>query len=127
MTFNVRVVSRPEFDSYLTQKKQEEAAALAACGDPTDGVKIAAQNIAFDKPCLAIKKDAAFKIDFDNKDAQAHNVQVYKDEGYTDALTKNEVFAGPAQRTYDDPPLAEGQYFFKCDVHAIMAGKVLVR
>lgn len=128
MTFSVRVVSRPEYNRWVLDQKRAEAERLAKCGDPTDRVEISASQIKFDKDCFALKANADVTIAFDNKDpGTGHNVQIYRDEAFREKLTDNPVFPGPAKREYKDKAPAEGEYFFKCDVHPGMAGTVLVK
>jgi cytochrome c oxidase subunit 2 len=129
MTFSVRVVDRPTYDAWVLQQKEAEAARLAQCGAPTADVKISAQGIKFDKPCIAIAAGQSYVINFDHKDPGiGHNVAVYKDDSAKDPLFQGQIVQGPTQVTYRPPnPLVEGEYFFRCDVHPIMNGTVIVR
>ena len=42
-------------------------------------------------------------------------------------IFKGEIFPGPAQKTYDVPPLKAGAYAFVCSVHPNMNGTLTVQ
>jgi plastocyanin len=68
-----------------------------------------------------VPADTAFQIHFVNNDAGIpHNVAVH-DQGNAE-IFKGEIFPGVAERTYDVPALAAGEYTFICTVHPNMAG-----
>jgi len=98
------------------------------CTPSSTTLQIAAQNIAFDTSCLAVKAGTAFKIVFDNKDAGIlHNVSIY--DGTT-PLLQQPPKPGPDVVTYSVGALTAGTYKFQCDVHPttmfgtfIVAGK----
>lgn len=130
MEFSVKVVERPEYQAFLQSLKDQAAKLLESCGQPATDVKISAQAIAFDKQCISVPVNQAFKIDFDNKDAGVpHNVAVYEDDSARKPFTQGEVFSGAGSRTYDGAPIpTAGQYFFRCDVHpGQMNGIVVVK
>jgi cytochrome c oxidase subunit 2 len=127
MHFNIRAVSEPEYRRWIEQQKR--AAASGCPNDPTPG-QITAENVAFDKDCLAAMAGQPFKLKFDNEDAgQSHNVAVYRDESASGgALFPGNVITGPSTITYDIKPLPKGNYFFRCDVHPqAMTGKLVVK
>ncbi len=72
----------------------------------------------YDKDCLAAPPNTAFKIDFDNKDSERHNVSIYTNIGASTALFKGEIFTGPRSITYRVKALPTGTYYFRCDVHS---------
>ena len=75
-------------------------------------------NIAFDPTALQAPADTPFKIDFDNKDPGIpHNIAIHEGSPTGAEVLKGEVFAGPAKKTYDVPPLKAGTYGFICSVH----------
>jgi plastocyanin len=68
-----------------------------------------------------VPADTPFQIHFVNNDAGIpHNVAI-RDQGGTE-IFKGEIFPGVAERTYDVPALAAGEYTFICDVHPSMTG-----
>lgn len=100
--------------------KGAEAAGAAA-------VPLAAKGLKFDKAELAFKSGGEADIAFDNMDsAVPHNVAVYADEAHTKALFTGDLVVGPLKVDYKFPAPAPGSYFFRCDVHPFMQGKVTV-
>ncbi|MEO5941707.1 MAG: cupredoxin domain-containing protein, partial [Candidatus Limnocylindrales bacterium] len=82
--------------------------------------------VKFDVATLTAPADAAFKIDFDNKDAGTpHDVDIL-DAGGTKVFDGKD-FPGQGLRTYDVPALKAGAYKFECSIHpALMNGTLTV-
>jgi plastocyanin len=146
MTFEVKAVTRPEFDTWL--KQQIDAAKASPPGSPPAGsppagsppagsppgspptagpvIELAAQNIAFDKSTLEAPADKPFQIHFANRDnATQHNVQIKNPDGTV--AFNGELIAGPAEATYNVPALKAGSYPFMCVVHPAMTGTITVQ
>jgi plastocyanin len=88
---------------------------------------VTAQNISFDTDTIELPADTASTIAFVNKDAGVqHNISIYADDTATESLFKGEFVTGADQATYQVPPLPAGEYYFRCDVHPTMNGKVVV-
>jgi cytochrome c oxidase subunit 2 len=147
MLFSVHAMAPTEFDSWL-QGAIEAAPPAAPSGEPAtsappdgsappegspppDGsappsgsetvVQITALNIAFDPVDASVPADAPFQILFDNQDPNVpHNVAIKDAAGAS--VFEGAVFPGPAQQTYDVPPLPAGGYTFVCTVHPNMTG-----
>lgn len=91
------------------------------------GGTVVAENFRFDTAEIKLPANTPSKLPFDNKDVGTpHNLSIYADEAYTDAIVRGEPFPGSDMVTYDVPALAAGTYYFKCDVHPTMAGLVTV-
>ncbi len=91
------------------------------------GVTVVAQNTAFDTDEIHLPADTPSKLTLDNQDAFAHNLSIYEDDTASGVpLFTFEPFAGPATKTRDVRPLAEGEYYFRCDIHPTMEGTVVV-
>ncbi|HYZ11470.1 MAG TPA: hypothetical protein VE962_06200, partial [Actinomycetota bacterium] len=89
-------------------------------------LSIAANNLAFDTDCLAAPAGEPFTIEFDNQEAQPHNVAIYEAEGGA-ALFQGEIITGPLTTTYEPDPIdQEGNLYFQCDVHTTMNGTFVV-
>jgi cytochrome c oxidase subunit II len=129
MTFTVRVVERPEYEAWILDQQRKEQQRKAQCGQATDQVTVVANNISFPRDCFTIKADSPYTISFDNEDSGiAHNVQIYKDEGFTIRVTNNPIFPGVATHNYQGAPLTAGAYKFRCDVHpGSMQGDIIVQ
>jgi plastocyanin len=103
----------------------------AECQPEGSTVTVAAQNLAFDKDCLAAPAGEPFTILFQNNDPGVpHNVTVYADDSATTRLAGSEgvadVITGPSEVTYDADPLEGGVFYFQCDVHPFMNGQFAV-
>ena len=91
------------------------------------GVSVAAANLAFDTDTIELPPDVPTTVTFDNQEAGIqHNIAIYGDDSLTEVLFQGDLVTGPATVPYDVPPLAEGEYYFQCDVHPTMAGTVVV-
>jgi heme/copper-type cytochrome/quinol oxidase subunit 2 len=128
MRFTVRAVPRPQFEAWLAKAKKEAA---SGCPDDPNPQSIAAKDIAYNKDCLAGPVNRPFEVEFDNQEAIPHNVAFFegKDSSAPRILPqgKTPVFAGPQKTTYQLPALKAGSYFFHCDAHEGMTGKLNVR
>ncbi len=134
MQIPVRVVTEGEFEEWLDER-------ASAATSPTDGVPVAAdaqeftivgEEIQFDTDEIVAEPDRQIKIVFDNRDAAIpHNWALYESEeaalGRTGLIAGSPVEAGPlVQEIVFDAP-APGTYFYICDVHPNMTGKLVVR
>jgi plastocyanin len=99
------------------EEEEKEGASEAA-------VEIAAQTLAFDKKDLTIPADKEFKLVMDNKEAVPHNVAILKSQGSGEVLFREAPVSGPRKQTWNVKPIPAGEYFFQCDVHPNMNGKV---
>lgn len=87
-------------------------------------VSISARDLKFNKAELTIPAGSEFQLEFDNQEAQPHNVTILKAKGSSEALFKEEFFAGPKKVTWKVPAIPAGKYYFLCDVHPTMNGTV---
>lgn len=119
MRIPVRVVTLDEFDAWLAERSEEVEA--EACGATESRIELVAEDVAFDRNCLAVPAGTAFTMVLDNRDAVPHNFSVYADESAEEALFTGDVFSGPGTEEFLIPALPEGRAFFRCDVHPIPA------
>jgi plastocyanin len=89
-------------------------------------VTLAAANIAFEPTSLTVPAAEAFTLRFHNEDANTqHNVQIFDDPefGGTPQFS-GALITGVRQTDYEVDPLEAGAYFFRCEVHPTMTGKM---
>ena len=107
----------------------QESPAAADCKPEGTALSIAAENIAFDKDCLAAPADTAFTLEFQNNDPPGllHNIAIYTDQAAGEEILKPDLIDGGTSETYDLEPLEAGEYFFRCDAHPLqMTGTFVV-
>ena len=142
MLFDVHAKAPADFDAWLEAKIAQANASPSPApsggpsGAPSGGpsgapagptLALSAFNVAFDQTALQAPADTPFKIDFDNKDpGTPHNVAIHEGSPTGAEVWKGEIFAGPAKKTYDVPPLKAGTYGFVCSVHPNMTGTLTV-
>lgn len=81
-----------------------------------------ATTAGFDVDCLAAPAGEDFTIAFDNQDVGVqHNVAIYETDPMVDPATGDlfvgELITGPDTIVYEVGGIAEGIFFFGCDVH----------
>jgi plastocyanin len=89
-------------------------------------VTLAAANIAFEPTSLTVPAGEAFTLRFHNEDANTqHNVQIFDDPEFGGTpLFSGALITGVRQTDYEVAPLEAGAYFFHCEVHPTMTGKM---
>jgi plastocyanin len=102
----------------------------AGGGPPTTGGAVAnvtAQGLKFDTAEIDLPANTPTTIHFENKDAGVqHNIAIFTDSSLSKVLFRGELVTGPGSTDYKVPPLSPGTYYFHCDVHPMMNGKVVV-
>jgi len=108
-----------------TVEHDSEGGTEHGAGPPA--AEISAKDIAFDKTELHLTSGADVKLTFVNHDVGlGHNVAIYRTEDFKEPVYAGEVFPGDATRTYEFKAPGPGTYYFRCDVHPSMKGKVTV-
>jgi len=126
MLFEVHALTPADFDGWLAAKIAEASATPAPPPSgqpaPSDGVTpgpapvvLSAINVLYERTQLNAPADVPFIIEFDNKEAVAHNVAINDESGAS--IFVGEIVTGPIKTTYDIPALAAGSYPFMCSVH----------
>jgi plastocyanin len=89
-------------------------------------VTLAAANIAFEPTSLTVPGGEAFTLRFHNEDANTqHNVQIFDDPEFGGTpLFSGALITGVRQTDYEVDALEAGAYFFLCEVHPTMTGKM---
>ncbi|HEX2043762.1 MAG TPA: cupredoxin domain-containing protein [Acidimicrobiales bacterium] len=100
----------------------------AECGPAGERLTMSADDIKYDKECLAAPANRPFAIVFSNEENLPHDIDILAGESSNDRVFDGEIFSGEKTVTYQVPPLAPGTYTFRCDVHrAQMHGILRVR
>jgi plastocyanin len=103
-------------------EEEEPGGAVVALAAPEG-----AAATGFSTDALSVPSDEPFTLAFDNADpAVPHNVVIYDGpDAEAPQLFRGELITGPAKADYAVEPLAEGEFFFNCEVHpATMVGTV---
>jgi plastocyanin len=104
-----------------------ESAVGGGGGAPASPV-VTAKGLSFDTKVIDLPAGQPTTITFHNEDAGIpHNIAIYTDESLSTALFQGEQFPGVATQEYTVPALDPGTYYFHCDVHTTMHGRVVVR
>jgi plastocyanin len=93
---------------------------------PTSG-SVTAQGIAFVQKQLKLAANSPVVVHFDNADAGIpHNIDFTKDDAGNDVIFKGDITTGPTKTDYKFTTPGPGNYFFHCDVHPNMQGKLTI-
>ena len=88
---------------------------------------VVAQGLQFNTAEIDLPADQPTTLTLDNQEQGVpHNIAIYTDDSLADVLFQGEVVTGPVTVDYDVPAIAEGEYYFHCDVHPTMQGTVVV-
>lgn len=106
-----------ESDDSAAPPTRSEDAATASCSPSGPQLTIVADDVSFDRSCLAAPAGKGFEITLENKETVAHNVAILESHDSHDALFSGRTFTGPRTTTYQVDALAAGTYHFHCSVH----------
>jgi cytochrome c oxidase subunit II len=126
MTFDVHVVSPPDYQAWILQERK--AAASVTCQPNGTTLDLVAQDIQWNAHCLAVPADTAFTVNVANQDVGIdHNFSIYDSFFQKKTYFKAPKIEGPASETEQIGPLPPGRYYFQCDVHGpAMSGAFIV-
>jgi plastocyanin len=101
---------------------------MATCAPSGTALRIQAQNLHFDRDCLAAPANQPFTLTLNNQEnGIPHNVSIYPNGQAGNALFKGGMVTGVQTTVYRVQGLAPGTYYFQCDVHPDMNGALVVR
>ena len=90
---------------------------------PSGNVLISASGTVFEQASVDVPAGVAFKLDFDNKDADIpHDVDIHVGDRSGALVFGMDAFPGVALKTFDVPALEAGTYAFVCSIHVNMTG-----
>jgi plastocyanin len=100
-----------------------------AKADPNNVIALSAKDLKFSVSCMQAPAGTAFKVRFTNNDGIPHDVAIYRDAGFSDAIVKSDPFGGPGvTKDLDVSALSAGTYYFDCIIHpADMKGTLVVK
>ncbi len=127
MTFEVHVVSPPDYQAWIL--KERKAAASITCDPNGTQLSLVAHNISWDKNCLAVPANQPFTVNVTNEDSGIeHNFSIYDSFFQKKTFFKSPRLEGPASETLNVNGLPPGHYYFQCDVHGpSMSGSFVVK
>lgn len=127
MTFEVRVVSPPDYLAWI--KHQRKKAASITCEPNGSSLSLVAHNISWNHYCLAVPAGQPFTVHVTNEDSGIqHNFSIYDSFFEKKKYFTSPRITGPASETLNAPPLPPGHYYFQCDVHGpAMSGAFIVK
>jgi plastocyanin len=90
-------------------------------------VSIEAENLEFNKDELDFRAESPAILRFTNADVDPHNLAIYNDESASETIFTFDPIPGPISQDFQFTAPAEGEYYFRCDVHPeTMVGTVIV-
>ncbi len=100
---------------------------MATCTPSGTALRIVANNLHFDRDCLAAPANQPFTITLNNQEnGIPHNISIYPDGQGGNALFKGDIVTGVQTTVYRVRGLPAGTYYFQCDVHPDMNGALVV-
>jgi cytochrome c oxidase subunit 2 len=128
MELVLKIVPQAEFQSWVAQQKQA-ASNTGSCTPTGSTATLVANQISWDKSCIAVVAGKPFQITINNQDKRiAHNFAVYDKATLAHQLYLSPDVTGPDTKTFAGPALSAGTYYFQCDIHGpAMAGTLIVR
>jgi cytochrome c oxidase subunit II len=126
MTFEVHVVSPPDYQAWILQERK--AAASVTCAPNGSTLNLVAHNIQWNAYCLAVPANTPFTVNITNEDnGIEHNFSIYDSFFQKRNFFKAPKITGPASETEQVSGLPPGRYYFQCDVHGpAMSGAFIV-
>jgi cytochrome c oxidase subunit 2 len=126
MTFEVHVVSPPDYAAWILQERK--AAASVTCAPNGTTLDLVAHNISWNTNCLAVPAQQPFTVSVTNQDdGIQHNFSIYDSFFEKKTYFTSPKLLGPASETLNVSGLPPGHYYFQCDVHGpAMSGSFVV-
>jgi cytochrome c oxidase subunit 2 len=126
MTFDVHVVSPPDYSAWILQERK--AAASVTCAPSGTPLTLIAHNISWNTNCLAVPAKQPFTVSVTNEDdGIQHNFSIYDSFFEKKTYFTSPKLTGPSSETLNVGGLPAGHYYFQCDVHGpAMSGSFVV-
>jgi plastocyanin len=102
------------------------ATALAGWGPPRITVAVSTQNHDYLPSTLRAPAGERFRLVYANQERGAqHNIAVYTEEGGRAIAVSDSIVGPDAVIELIVPPLEPGSYYFQCDIHPFMNGRLI--
>jgi len=126
MTFVVKVVSAPDYQTWIEQQRKK--AEGITCDANGSDLSLVAHNISWNTFCLAVPADTPFTVNVTNQDVGIdHNFSIYDSFFQKQTFYQSPHITGPASETLNVDALPAGRYYFQCDIHGpAMSGAFIV-
>jgi plastocyanin len=99
----------------------------STCSPSGTTLTLTASGTKFNTDCLAAPAGQAFKINYDNKDQVAHNIQILESHSASEALFDAGLITN-GTKTLDVPALKAGTFAFHCNFHpGALSGTFIVK
>jgi len=97
--------------------------------NPVTAVTLIGKNITWDLSALYFQANKKVTVTVDNQDQAPHNFAIFTDPNrQLGQIFKPKQDAQPGQKVdYQVQPLKAGTYYFECEIHPSMNGKVTVK
>jgi plastocyanin len=119
----------PAGDAHSTHGGNTDHAgnATSTCSPSGTTLTLTASGTKFNTDCLAAPASQPFKINYDNKDQIAHNIQILESHSASEALFDAGIISA-GTKTLDVPALKAGTFAFHCKIHpGAMSGTFIVK
>ncbi|MEA2517750.1 MAG: hypothetical protein QOG16_1588 [Actinomycetota bacterium] len=108
-----------------TESAAPVAGAEAAAEGPAP-VELSASNLEFSESELTFPADVEVTVAFENPDSAPHNFAIYADDTLDEDFFAGEEVPPGGSTEYTVPSLEAGAYYFQCDIHPTMNGRLIV-
>jgi plastocyanin len=112
------------------QPTAEAATPAAAAGDSSSApapVTLSASNLQFSDTELSFPAGQEVTLEFDNQDVAPHNIAIYQDDTLDKKFFVGQNTEPESTTEYKIPALEGGAYYFRCDIHPTMEGRITVK
>lgn len=108
----------------LSEDSRGHAAHQSPPSTPAARVELTANQLTFGTSRLNMAAGRGVKIYLENLDDVAHNFSLYEDPLFGKSVFRGDMTTGDSSRTYEFRSPAAGRYWFRCDAHPFMKGKI---
>ena len=89
-------------------------------------VELAAADLEFSTDELTLPAETEATVILDNQDSAPHNLSIYENDTLAEDLFVGSNVEPGDRIEYEIPALGAGAYYFRCDLHPSMEGRVII-